>query len=88
MVVVNRRMWYAGGKKTAVISYQSTIRPYKKEVFQLGYGVAGIVEKQKKECGPHLLRQSTWGVVGCVLSGVLFVAVWLAVRAWAGRSEE
>ena len=45
-----------------------------KEVFQLGYGVAGIVEKQKKECGPHLLRQSTWGVVGCVLSVVPLMA--------------
>lgn len=41
-----------------------------KEVFQLGYGVAGIVEKQKKENGPRFLRQNTWGVVGCVLSVV------------------
>lgn len=45
-----------------------------KEVFQLGYGVAGIVEKQKKENGPRFLRQNTWGVVGCVLSVVPLMA--------------
>lgn len=45
-----------------------------KEVFQLGYGVAGIVEKQKKEHGPQGLRQSTWGVVGCVLAVVPLMA--------------
>lgn len=57
-----------------------------KEVFQLGYGVAGIVEKQKKENGPRFLRQNTWGVVGCVLCVVPLMAavmlggsdVWMA----------
>lgn len=45
-----------------------------KEVFQLGYGVAGIVEKQKKEYAPQFLRQNTCGVVGCVLCVVPLMA--------------
>ena len=45
-----------------------------KEVFQLGYGVAGIVEKQKKECMPQFFRQYNWGVVGCVLCVVPLMA--------------
>lgn len=45
-----------------------------KEPFQLEYGVAGIVEKLKKEYAPQMQRQNTWGVVGCVLSVVPLIA--------------
>ena len=45
-----------------------------KEPFQLEYGVAGIVEKLKKEYAPQMQRQNTWGVVGCVLSVVPLMA--------------
>ena len=47
MVVVNRRMWYAGGRKTAVISYQSTIRPYKKEKTMILAEKIAQLRKQK-----------------------------------------
>lgn len=54
-----------------------------KEPFQLEYGVAGIVEKLKKEYAPQMQRQNTWGVVGCVLSVVpLMAAVMLGASVF------
>ena len=44
MVVVNRRMWYAEGRKTAVISYEC---PYKKEKTMILAEKIAQLRKQK-----------------------------------------